>query len=197
MKKIQYSWLAKLIAVIILLCSLTAFTAFAAFGILNNSLQQNSSLYNDIMHKIGENYACAVISTLESNNPDSADEVDQILENTQFTCAVIRTETQDLSEIDLSNEDIYVYGSPRMAYSYTDSYWGYTTVRYNYTLDSFLGALTVSHYMNYKASGSPISNDYYIVLAKVLPDATYNDLYFEADQAFELQDTGRILIKLN
>lgn len=208
MSKIKYSWLTKLIAWIVLVESLTGFTVFATFGIGKMIVQNDTYLQQDILDEIGENYACAVISTINEHPDNITNSIDDLLEDTRFKCAVLKSDTKDLKKVDLTDEALYVYGSPAIISSYTNTYWGHGETSYNYNLNSFMGAMRCSFYITMQDEKALEENPYYYhVISYVKPasknsncapdnlgywdedvyetSSEYrNDLYHMADEAF-------------
>lgn len=208
MSKIKYSWLTKLIAWIVLVESLTGFTVFATFGIGKMIVQNDTYFQQDILDEIGENYACAVISTINEHPDNITNSIDDLLEDTRFKCAVLKSDTKDLKKVDLTDEALYVYGSPAIISSYTNTYWGHGETSYNYNLNSFMGAMRCSFYITMQDEKALEENPYYYhVLSYVEPasknsnctpdnlgywdedvyetSSEYrNDLYHMADEAF-------------
>lgn len=208
MSKIKYSWLTKLIAWIVLVESLTGFTVFATFGIGKMIVQNDTYFQQDILDEIGKNYACAVISTINEHPDNITNSIDDLLEDTRFKCAVLKSDTKDLKKVDLTDEALYVYGSPAIISSYTNTYWGHGETSYNYNLNSFMGAMRCSFYITMQDEKALEENPYYYhVLSYVEPasknsnctpdnlgywdedvyetSSEYrNDLYHMADEAF-------------
>ena len=208
MSKIKYSWLTKLIAWIVLVESLTGFTVFAAFGIGKMIVQNDTYLQQDILDEIGENYACAVISTINEHPDNIINAIDNLLEDTRFNCAVLKSDTKDLKKVDLTDEALYVYGSPAIISSYTNTYWGHGETSYNYNLNSFMGAMRCSFYITNQDEKALEKNPYFYHVISYIDTqfsktdftstplgswdenieehslAYHNDLYHKTDQAF-------------
>ena len=208
MSKIKYSWLTKLIAWIVLVESLTGFTVFAAFGIGKMIVQNDTYLQQDILDEIGENYACAVISTINEHPDNMINAVDNLLEDTRFKCAVLKSDTYDIKKVDLTDKSLYVYGSPAIVNSYTNAYWGHGETSYNYNLKSFMEAMRCAHYITDQDEKVLEGNSYYYHVLSYIDThfsetdyssallgtwdentkesslAYHNDLYHKTDEAF-------------
>ena len=152
MKKVMSYLPARLIAaflcIVFALTSLVSLLGSYYVGQLPNQVQQQRQSFESI----SKNYSAWLLESYANGFLETAEEV---LEDTNFNYAIIQTDSDEVSKVDLTDPEIYLAGDPEAANLYQYSFAGKETYYYIYRLDSSADLF----FYNYTARSYPSGED--------------------------------------
>ena len=172
--KIKYSGIIKFIATIVLTCSICGFVGMFSLSVVYSEIGKDDGIYEFAYERITQNYVHAVITTLEDSHEEKTKAIDDLLDGSGLSVAVLESDTNELDKVDVSDEKKYIYGNPKdLIKDYKYYYWAPEGTSYGYNINSLPEVLFQDTYSyetmiddeEYEEDEEDQKITYYIVLA--------------------------------